>query len=137
MTPTRFTTTHIDDIPAIVSPHPEGDRTPVRAHFGIEAFGTNVYSAAQAGDPIIGCHDHADDDDPQHEELYVVLAGRATFFLDDEQFDAPAGTLIHVPSLTVSREAVAAEDGTRVIVVGAERGVAFSVSEWDQVLAEA
>lgn len=131
MTPPRFAHARIDDLPAIVSPHPEGDRTAIRAHFGIEAFGTNVYTAARAGDPIIGCHDHADDDDPRHEELYVVLSGHATFHLGDEQLDAPAGTFVHVPDLTVSREAISAEPATRILVVGAERGEAFRVSDWD------
>lgn len=130
-TSSSFAYAHIDDIDAIVSPHPEGDRTPIRSHFGIEAFGTNVYTAANVGDPIIGCHDHAEVDDPQHEELYVVLSGRAKFFLGDEKVDAPTGTFVHVPELTVSREAIASEPNTRVLVVGAERGNAFTVSDWD------
>ena len=31
-----------------------------------------------------------------HEEVYVVLAGRATFTLDDETVDAPAGTVVFI-----------------------------------------
>ena len=137
MTNPRFQVTHLDSIPAIVSPHPEGDRAPVRAHLGIEAFGVNTYSAAAAGDPIIGCHDHAEADDPQHEEMYLVLRGTARFNLDDEVVDAPAGTVIHVPNLTVVREATAVEPGTTVLVVGGERGAAFAVSEWDAAAATA
>lgn len=131
----RFAITNLDDITAIVTPHPEGDRTPIRAHLGVEAFGVNAYAGAKVGDPIIGCHDHAEADDPQHEELYIVLRGRATFRLDDDEFDAPAGTMVHVPDLTVVREASAAEDDTRILVVGGERGAAFAISEWDATLA--
>ena len=29
-----------------------------------------------------------------HEEVYVVVAGRATFVLDGEEIDAPAGSLV-------------------------------------------
>ena len=31
-----------------------------------------------------------------HEEVYIVIAGRATFTLDDETFDAPAGTVVFI-----------------------------------------
>ena len=126
-----YTVTSLNAMPRIVSPHPEGDRTPVRAHLGIEAFGVNVYTGNEVGDPVIGCHDHAEDDDPQHEEVYVVLSGRAIFTLGDQDIDAPAGSFVYIPDLVLMREARAAEPATSILVVGAERGSAFRVSDWD------
>src|SRR5215217_6907910 len=53
------------------------------------------------------------------EELYVVLTGRATFELGDEETDAPPGTLVFVRTGTV-RGAVAAEPETTILAVGAK-----------------
>ena len=62
---------------------------PIRRRFGITAFGTNAYTAAKAGERVVEEHTEATNG---HEELYVVLRGRATFTLDGEEVDAPAGT---------------------------------------------
>jgi hypothetical protein len=66
---------------------------PVRHHFGITAFGVNAWTARDAGDRIINEHDEAEEQDLQ-EELYLVQRGRATFELEGERVDAPAGTLV-------------------------------------------
>ena len=58
----------------------------MRHHLGITAFGTNAYVGRSAGDLVIEDHD-----EDEHEELYVVLSGAATFTVDGETFDAPAG----------------------------------------------
>jgi mannose-6-phosphate isomerase-like protein (cupin superfamily) len=43
--------------------------------------------------------DHVETTDGRgHEEVYVVLAGHATFTLDGEHLDAPAGTFVAVAS---------------------------------------
>ncbi len=44
-----------------------------------------------------------------HEEMYVVLRGRATFALGDDEVDAPAGTIVYARPGT-KRGAIAAED---------------------------
>src|SRR4051812_35226001 len=95
---------------------------PVRHHFGITAFGANAWTGKSAGDRIINEHD--EDDDGQ-EELYLVLSGRATFELDGEQVDAPAGTFVAVAP-AVKRTAFAAEDGTTVVVVGSAPGQGYA-----------
>jgi len=94
---------------------------PVRHHFGITAFGINVWTARDAGDRIINEHDEAGPD--PNEELYLVLRGRAVFELDDERLDAPAGTLVFVRS-DVKRTAFADEAGTTIIAVGGVPGKA-------------
>ena len=60
---------------------------PVRRRFGISAFGSNAYSAEKAGQRVIEEHFERDG----HEEMYVVLRGRATFTLGDDELDAGPG----------------------------------------------
>src|SRR5262249_44672973 len=66
-----------------------------------------------------------------HEEMYVVVSGRATFTLNDEEVDAPAGTIVHLPDPRVRRSAVSQEPGTTVLAVGGKRGEAFEPSGWE------
>ena len=103
---------------------------PVRRRFGITAFGTNVYSADRAGQRVIEEHRERDN----HEEMYVVLRGRATFTLGEDNVDAPAGTLVFIRPGTL-RTAFAAEDDTAILAVGAKPGVAFEPSPWEDVFA--
>lgn len=102
---------------------------PVREHFGIGAFGTNAYRAAEAGDSVIGDHTELM---AKHEELYVVVDGHATFTVDGEEVDGPRGTLVFVQDPALHRSAVAKEAGTTVLVVGATPGEAFEVSPWEE-----
>jgi quercetin dioxygenase-like cupin family protein len=101
---------------------------PVRRRLGIEAFGSNAYTAEKAGGRVIEEHSEVDG----HEELYFVVAGRATFALDDEEHDAPAGTFVFCRPGT-KRGAVAAEPGTMVLAIGAKAGVPHEISKWEQV----
>ena len=50
-----------------------------------------------------------------HEEVYVVLSGRATFTLGDESLDAPAGTVVFIRDPRVRRHARAEEPATAVL----------------------
>jgi hypothetical protein len=102
---------------------------PVRAHFGIQSFGINAWTAANAGDRIINEHDEDDDNDPQ-EELYLVQRGRARFELDGETVDAPAGTFVFAPP-AVKRTAFAEEPGTVVLAIGGAPGKPYEVSGWE------
>ena len=54
---------------------------PVRRTLDIGAFGINAYVAPNAGDDVVEEHTERS---LGHEEVYVVLTGRATFTLDDE-----------------------------------------------------
>ena len=102
---------------------------PVRRRFGISAFGTNAYTA-KAGQRVLEEHTERDG----HEEMYVVLRGRVTFTLDDEEIDAGPGTLVFVRPNT-RRGAIAAEDDTAVLAVGAKPGVVFEPSPWEDLFA--
>jgi mannose-6-phosphate isomerase-like protein (cupin superfamily) len=103
---------------------------PLRRRIGLEAFGSNAWTAAKAGDRVVEEHEEKDG----HEELYFVASGRATFTLGDEEIDAPTGTVIFAPPGT-RRGAIAAEPDTTVVVFGAKPGVPHEVSEWEDTFA--
>ena len=117
----EYAVAHIDEIDEITDGRCPW--RPVRHHFGITAFGVNAFTAHDAGDRLINEHDESEEQDLQ-EELYVVQRGRATFELDGERVDAPAGTLVFArPS--VKRTAFAEEPGTTVVALGATPGKAY------------
>ena len=91
------------------------------------AFGINAWRGAN-GDEVIKRHS---EEESGHEELYIVLSGRATFTVGGEEVDAPAGhaRLRHRPK--AERVAVAKEDGTVVLSLGATPGEAYEPSGWD------
>jgi tetratricopeptide (TPR) repeat protein len=111
------------------------DIKPVRIHFGIESFGVNAYTAAEAGGQVIEEHDELGHGAGRHEELYFVAKGHAVFELGGEEVDAPAGTLVFVGDPAVQRSAGAKEAGTTVLVVGGVIGRAFQPSPWESWLA--
>jgi tetratricopeptide (TPR) repeat protein len=94
----------------------------IRSMLGIESFGINAWRATQAAQQIIG----------EHDELYIVLSGRATFTLDDEKVPAPAGSLVYVKDPATRRSAVADEAATEILVIGGRPGAAFAVSPWER-----
>jgi tetratricopeptide (TPR) repeat protein len=118
---------HIDELEAFPVDDEGLTWRPIRRRFDIRAFGTNAYTAERAGQRVI--EEHAEKDN--HEELYVVIAGRATFTLDGEQIEAPAGTLVFCRP-GARRGAVAAEPGTTVLAVGGKPGVVFEPSPWEE-----
>jgi quercetin dioxygenase-like cupin family protein len=128
-----FEVAHIDELDS----NPVGDGglrwRPIRRRFGVEAFGVNAYTVAEAGQEVVEHHDEM----PQgggaggHEELYFVLRGRATFELDGEEVVAPAGTLVFIRDPAVRRGAVAREAGTAVLAVGGAPGEPYRISPWE------
>jgi tetratricopeptide (TPR) repeat protein len=101
---------------------------PVRHHFGIRSFGVNAWTGRAVGARILNEHDEAEDGG--HEELYLVTHGRATFELDGERRDAPAGTFVFVER-GVERTAFAEEAGTVVVAVGGRPGEAYEPVGWE------
>lgn len=118
---------HLDDLERL----PVNDQgllwRPIRRRFGISAFGTNAWTAANAGDRVLEEHHERDG----HEEMYFVAAGRATFTLGDDEHDAPAGTLVFARPGT-RRGAIAQEPGTTILAIGAKPGIVFKPSEWEE-----
>jgi tetratricopeptide (TPR) repeat protein len=104
----------------------------VRAHFGIQSFGVNGYIAQEAGQEVIEEHDELGDRSGKHEELYFVSQGHATFTVDGDEVDAPAGTFVFVRDPAAKRKAVATEAGTTIVIAGGRPGEAFRPSPWER-----
>lgn len=104
----------------------------IRTMLGIESFGINAWRATAAGQEIIGEHDELGDGAGRHEELYLVLAGRATFTIDGERVAAPSGSLVYLRDPGARRSAVADVASTMILVIGGRPGSAFSVSPWER-----
>ena len=124
----------LDDLPLIVSGAEFGVR-PVRLHFGITSFGINAYTAENPGDQVIEDHDETTSGAGRHEELYVVVSGRAVFQVSGESLEAPAGTLVFVGDPEIRRGAVAVQAGTTVLAIGGTPGRRFEPSPWEAWLA--
>lgn len=101
----------------------------VRHELGITAFGVNSWVGPNVGDRVIP--EHAEDQEGDQDELYVVVRGRARFEVGDDTVDAPQGTLVYVPAGPTRRTAFAEEAGTMVLAVGATAGKAFEVHGWE------
>jgi hypothetical protein len=100
---------------------------PVRKTLGVTAFGINAYTAANAGDEVVEEHT---EQQLGHEEIYAVVSGRATFTVDGEEIDAPAGTLVYLDDVAQKRHAIAQEPGTTVLAIGGVPGK-HEVSSWE------
>jgi hypothetical protein len=128
-----FIATHISDIKPVSESEPgEAEWKPVRHHFGIHSFGTNAFVAAAEGDQVVEEHTEVDDSGTEHEELYFVSSGRATFIVGGETVDASAGTFVFVRDPAVKRSARAREAGTIVLAFGGTPGTPFAVSRWER-----
>ncbi len=101
--------------------------TPLRRHFGITAFGISAYTAGEAGQDVVEEHT---EETLGHEELYVVVAGRATFVLDGEEKEVPAGSAVFLRDPKVKRYARAEEPGTTVLAIGGKPG-SHAISAWE------
>ena len=130
----RYEVARLDDLDRI----PVGDRglewRPIRRRFALEAFGINAYSSASAGGEVVEEHT---EEQLQHQEVYVVVRGHATFHLDEDVVDAPAGTLVVVRDPTVKRAATAVDADTLVLAVGGKPGEAFKPSAWESYFSAA
>lgn len=125
-----FRVTTLDEAPRVEGAD-GSDWLRLRKQLDVQAFGVNVYGAA-AGNRVIEEHDELGAASGRHEELYVVLRGRARFELDGDVHDAPTGTAVFVRDPAVRRGAHAEEDNTLVLVVGGTPGHAYEVSVWEQ-----
>jgi quercetin dioxygenase-like cupin family protein len=124
---TTFEVASLDSL----EPHPQHEgrlRMHVRSTLGIQGFGVNAFGATEADVPVIREHDESSPWSNGHEELYVVVAGHATFTVAGEAIDAPAGTLVFVSDRNAKRAAVARAAGTRVLAFGGTPGEPYRIS---------
>jgi hypothetical protein len=123
----RYAVRRLEEIPRIQTEDPgDPDWYPLQHYFRLTAFGANVYVANEPGGDLLGTHDETASG---QEELYLVVAGEATFTLDGESFDAPALTVVAVPDPSVERAATAKTDATSVVALGGDARDEFR-SSW-------
>jgi hypothetical protein len=103
----------------------------VRHELGITEFGVSSWTADNVGDQLVPEHAEGQEGDP--EELYVVVRGRARFQVGDDAFDAPQGTCVLVPAGPNRRTAHAEEAGTIVLAIGAAPGKAYEPDGWLEI----
>ena len=116
--------------------HTDGLFHLVRRHFDIRAFGVNGITG-NAGEELVEPHHERDDEanlTDGHEELFAVMSGHALFTVNDEEVDAPAGTLVFVRDPGLIRSAKATADGTAILAIGGRPGVPFAISRWERAL---
>jgi len=125
---------HLSAMDPLANDDPDLDPwIPVRHRLGVSAFGINAWVAKEAGDRVIEEHDELNPDEAQnHEELYLVIDGHATFTVDGEEIDAPRGTFVFVKDPALVRTAFGREAGTTVLSIGAAPGTPFGVSPWER-----
>jgi tetratricopeptide (TPR) repeat protein len=102
--------------------------SPIRLSLEVSAFGINAWTADELGAAVIPAHDERP---TGHEELYLVTAGHATFTVEGEEVDAPAGTIVFVRDPTATRGAVAQEPATTVLSVGGKPGEPYRPLAWE------
>jgi tetratricopeptide (TPR) repeat protein len=101
---------------------------PIRRRLGIAAFGMNAYTAEEVGGHVVERHT---EEQLGHEEVYLVVSGRARFILGGDELDAPAGTIVYLRDPAIQREAITEEAGTLVLAVGGKPGAAYEPSAWE------
>jgi quercetin dioxygenase-like cupin family protein len=122
---------HVDDLEAIPISHGLVWR-PVRKRFDVRAFGVNAYTSEEVGGQVVEEHTESQ---LGHEEIYLVLRGKATFTLDAEEIELDAGTLVHIADPEVKRVAISREPETTVLALGGKPGEPYVVSAWEAMFA--
>jgi len=119
----------LDEIEAVPWRGTELVWRPVRGALGTRIVGMGGFTADREGQVVIEGHTESEDG-LGHEEVYLVVRGRARFMLDGVTLDAPAGTFVVVDDPGVFRTAVATEPGTAVLALGGPPVFTPSDSEW-------
>jgi hypothetical protein len=94
---------------------------PLREALGIHSFGINAIKTDDDG-LLINEHDEAGG----QEEVYVVLDGNATFEVDGETFEAPAGTFVSVRPESTRK----ATGEATVLALGGTVGEVYRAMDW-------
>jgi hypothetical protein len=115
---------HLPDVPETVIP--SGRWQALNEPLGIRNFGVSAV-AMDPGDEFDIEHDESD---AGHQEVYVVVSGRAGFRLGDEEVEAGPGDIVAVADPAETRDYWAIEPGTRVVCFGAGPGAEHPYGRW-------
>jgi hypothetical protein len=118
----------LDDVEAVSWLGGELQWRPLRRALGTRIVGMAAFTATRAGQDVVEAHVESAEG-RGHEEVYVVLRGRALFTLDGVPCEAAAGTFV-VVAPHVHRHAVATEPDTAVLALGGPPTFEPSASEW-------
>jgi tetratricopeptide (TPR) repeat protein len=105
---------------------------PIRRRFNIRAFGVNAYTPREAGAQVIEEHT---EERLGHEEIYLVLRGRAQFTVDGNQHELGPGQLVFLRDPSLRRGAVGLTADTVVLALGGKPGFAHEPSAWEAMFA--
>jgi tetratricopeptide (TPR) repeat protein len=130
----RYEIARLDELDRIAVGERGLEWRPIRRRFGLAAFGMNAYSSSRAGGEVVEEHT---EEQLGHQEVYVVVRGHATFHLDGDDVDAPAGTIVVLKDPSVKRAATAVDADTLVLAVGGKPGEAFTPSAWESYFSAA
>jgi len=104
---------------------------PIRRRFGIRAFGVNAYAPGASGQVV---EEHTESQ-LAHQEIYLVLRGRARFTVDGNDHELGPGELVFVRHPSLRRGAVALTDDTVVLALGGKPGAPHTPSAWETMFA--
>ena len=108
------------------TPTSEGRWQALNTSLGISTFGVNAV-AMEPGEQADIEHDESDS---RHQEVYVVVAGRAAFRLGTEQVEAGPGDVVACGDPAETRSYWALEPATRIVCFGAGPGAEHPYGEW-------
>ena len=115
---------HLAEVPEIAID--AGRWQPLNKSLGIRTFGVN----AVAMDPDDGSDIEHDEAGSGHQEVYVVVTGRAAFRLGDEEVEAGPGDVVAADDPAETRDYRAIEPGTRILCFGAGPGAEHDFGRW-------
>lgn len=99
----------------------------VGRHLGVRAFGVNA-KEAEAGRELVARH--TEEQFGGQEELYILVRGRARFTCEGDGVELEPGEILLVGA-AVTREAVALETPTLLLMFGGTPGQPYAAPEWN------
>jgi len=105
---------------------PSGRWQPLNERLGIRNFGVS----AVLMDPDEGNDMEHDESGAQHQEVYVVVQGRARFSAGGQDFEAGPGDVVALEDPDETRSYVALEPDTRIVCFGAGPGAEHPYGAW-------
>lgn len=118
------TVLHLSDVAATATA--AGRWQALNSPLGVTTFGVNAV-ILDPGEQIDIEHDETSSG---HQEVYVVVSGRAAFRLGDAEVEAGPGDVVAVADPAETRSYRALEPGTRIVCFGAGPGAEHAYGNW-------
>jgi hypothetical protein len=103
----------LTDLPIVKTPY--GRWQPLNGPLGVAGFGISAI-VCDPGEEFDIEHDESESG---HQEVYVVVIGRAAFRVGDDELEAGPGQVVSAPEPAAVRSYRALDPGTRIVCVGA------------------